>query len=309
MGYFVLAFFIFRRNERRDKKTINNIDFHAGVHTLYIIGNVPQKDVDIVGITRENRRIDPQTGEITHGMKVNPNKYLFQDDGYIDGYSQLIQTVEDMMIARGVTNYKVTRADIRVDSYDIEFAKLYKLNSAVVNILASCHDINDCYQSMRNGKIHNIVARNTGVEIECYDRIEKDGAGIAKTRLEFRTKYRDRNAINTEDLRGVVRYWKELITSPPLPLLYRQFQEKQNQRIAEEHRENVGSNSVARTILQNSNGIYTSRQMTELCQRLGCNRETAYKYKRRAHVEYHSWNDVNGYLSAIAQSLENFIGK
>lgn len=240
---------------------------------------------------------------------MNPNKYLFQDDGYIDGYRQLIQTLEEMLFERGVTNYKVQRVDIRVDNYDNDFAELYKINNIIINILARLHDIENCYQSLANGKIHNIIARSKAVEVECYDRITKEGMGIAKTRLEFRTKYHSRNAINIEELCNVVEYWKELMSSPSISILYRQFQDEQNRRIVEEYQKNDTNNSIAQIILQNRNAICTSKQMTELCQKLGSNAKTAYKYKQRAHIKYYSWQDINTYLSEVAQALEKFMNK
>ncbi len=262
------------------------------------------------GVTRQKvwvKRVGATSGEVLCNMKLNPNKYLYGDNKYIDSYSEFITAVEEMTAKKGVNSYAIQRLDIRVDDYNNRFGDRYKLNNIVVNILASALGIADCYKSQKGDITHNIVARRSNREIECYDRIAKDGEGLAKTRLEFRSMYPYSQLLAISDIPEVYKEWVKLLESKELPELYKQFQSEQNSRILRAYSQgrHTQKDRIA-TIYQNQDYICTPKQMGDLCKGLGLAKNVQYTYQNRLHIDFYKYAEISEYMHNIANSMHNF---
>lgn len=275
---------------------------------MYVVGNIPQTDYKVKGITMERTIFNEHTGELLHGMRVNPNKYLFDDNGYIDSYSQFTNTVDEMLLSRGITGYAIQRLDFRIDNYKNSFDELYKLNNIVINLLSMVMGIKDCYKSLKNDVPHNIVARGNGQEIECYNRTAKNGNGLTKTRVELRRTFSYFRPIAPNDISNIYSDWLSILRSKLMPIYYGQFQAMQNDRIAQE---NIQRCKVTRTVIEllakNRDYICTSKQMGELCSKLNLAKDVAYTYKNRLKIEYYKYADIERYLNNIIMALHTFL--
>lgn len=256
----------------------------------------------------ERTFFNEHTGELLHGMRVNPNKYLFDDSGYIDNYSQFANTIDEMLLNRGITDYTIQRLDFRIDNYNNNFDELYKLNNIVINLLSMAMGIKNCYKSLKNDIPHNIVARGNRQEIECYNRIEKDGNGLTKTRIELRRTFPYFQAIKKTDIHTIYGDWLSYFNSKLMPIYYRQFQAIQNDRIVDNHRQDPkATHNIIDLISKNQDYICTSKQMGELCNKLNLAKNSAYVYKNRLHIEYYKYVDIERYLNNIITALHGFL--
>lgn len=262
----------------------------------------------------EQPRFNKSTGELLQGIRVNPNKYLYGDNGYITSYSQLISTVDEMLLKYGMQNYAVQRVDFRVDNYDNTFDEIYKLNNIIVNVLAIIADIDNCYKSVKGNRPHNIVARdkNNHMEIECYNRIAKDGDGIAKTRLEFRKTFAINKLIPLQDIKSVADYWLWLLNNRFLLTYYKQFQSNMNDEIVKAYQSGTTDGTVRSHIglfASNKDIICTSRQMTNLCSMLNLTADVGYTYKNRLKIAYYNDIDIQNYIDTIISAFTVFLSR
>lgn len=256
----------------------------------------------------ERTIFDEHTGELLHGMRLNPNKYLYDDSGYINSYSEFINTVNKMLSQRGITEYGIQRLDFRVDNYNNAFDELYKLNNIVINILSMAMGIKNCYKSLKNDIPHNIVARGNRQEIECYNRIEKDGSGLSKTRIEFRRTFPYFNTITPNDIINIYCDWLSILRSKLMPIYYRRFQAMQNDRIAQESIQRCkATRTVIELLAKNKDYICTAKQMKELCSMLNLSKDVAYTYKNRLKIEYYKYADIERYINNITLALHTFL--
>ena len=251
--------------------------------------------------------INKYTGEILQGARVNPNKYLFDDNEYITGYRQFINTVDKMLLERGITEYSIQRLDFRIDNYNNTFDELYKLNNIIINLLSMAMGIDNCYKSLKNDIPHNIVARSNRQEVECYNRIAKDENGLTKTRIELRRKFPHFQLISKIDIQNIYDEWKKCFYSKLMPIYYRQFQSMQNNRILQSYRQAQRTpHNIIDLISKNQDYICTSRQMNELCSMLNLAKDVAYTYKNRLHIEYYKYTDIERYIDSIITALKLF---
>lgn len=258
-------------------------------------------------MSREKIWVDTKTGEVLYNMKLNPNKYSFGNNKYIDSYSQFATALEEMTVQKGVNNYAIQRLDIRVDDYNNRFGDMYKINNIAVNILASALGIANCYKSQMGDVAHNIVARHSNKEIECYDRIAKDGEGLAKTRLEFRRMYPYSQLLAISDIPKVFEEWVSLLESKSLPELYKQFQAEQNSRILQAYNQGRHTRKDRMSVIyQNQDYICTPKQMGDLCTGLGLAKNVQYTYQNRLHIKYYKYAEIEEYLHNIANSMHIF---
>ena len=253
--------------------------------------------------------INRHTGLITWGARVNPNKYLYGDSGYIENYSVFLQVLNEMLASRGVSNCKIQRADFRIDNYTNTFSELYKLNNIVVNILSLLLGIKN-YKSIEGIAPHNTVSRGNKVEVECYDRIIKEGRGLTKTRVELRRKFPFDEAITSDRLPDIGKEWIGKLSNRLLSLYYAQFQRTQNQIIIEDwhngQQKNTSRNIIG-LLAKYKDYIYTSRQMRDLCEMLGLSRSVNYTYKNRLQIDYYTYKDIEAYTKKIIDVLNVFL--
>lgn len=256
----------------------------------------------------ERTFFNEHTGELLHGMRVNPNKYLFDDSGYIDNYSQFANTIDEMLLNRGITDYTIQRLDFRIDNYNNNFDELYKLNNIVINLLSMAMGIKNCYKSLKNDIPHNIVARGNRQEIECYNRIEKDGNGLTKTRIELRRTFPYFQTITNDNIFMIYNDWLNYFNNKLMPIYYKRFQAIQNDRIIYNHRNGQkATHNIIDLISKNQDYICTSKQMGELCSKLNLAKDVSYTYKNRLQIEYYKYADIERYFNHIITALHTFL--
>lgn len=255
----------------------------------------------------ERTIFNEHTGELLYGMRLNPNKYIYDEDGYINSYNEFIHAVIEMLLHRGITKYGIQRIDFRVDNYNNTFDELYKLNNIIINLLSLAMGIKNCYKSLKNDIPHNIVLRGNRQEIECYNRIEKEGNGLTKTRIEFRRTFPYFNTIEPNYIYNIYCDWLSILHSKLMSVYYSRFQAAQNNRIVQEStQKGKATRTVIELLAKNKDYICTPKQMKELCIMLNLSKDVAYTYKNRLEIEYYKYADVERYINNITSALHTF---
>ncbi len=289
---------------------INDIELHAGIHTLYIVTDDTPNNNNVKGVSKIHSTINQNTGVILHGMKINPNKYLYGDHQYINSYSEYARTIDEMMRIKGIEDYRIQRVDFRIDNYNNTFDNLYKLNNAIVHMLAMSLNIDNRYKSSKGDMPHNIVARNSTKEIECYNRIEKEGEGLTKTRLELRQFYKLEKAVYKDSIINICEEWIRILNNKLMSMYYSRFQTEQTRRICQEWRKGTENGTIRNhidLIARNKNYIYTSDQMNKVCNGLGLATDVGYVYRCRIGIEYYKLCDIMQYIEKITDALNIFL--
>ena len=224
----------------------------------------------------------------------------------------MLNTVDEMLIRRGITEYCIQRVDFRIDNYKNIFDEVYKINNIIVNLLAMSKGVSNCYKALKNDTPHNIVTRGKGIEVECYDREEKEGKrnGLTKTRLELRNIFPYAKPIPKEHMTTLLSDWMGCLNHKLMEIYYRQFQAEQNKRIIESWNFGTEKGTVRNYIdllARNKDVICTGKQMGKLCDGLGLAKDVSYTYKSKLKIGYYSYGDIMEYISKITGALNAFL--
>lgn len=266
----------------------------------------PPQDNVVAGVTKVSNYIDRYTGEVLYSARLNPNKFIYGDTDYISQYGIFKQAMQEMLYRKNIIDYKIKRVDFRIDSYDYTFSELYKLNYALINIFAAMNGIDNCYESKKNGIIHNIKYQNKRIQGECYDRITKDGCGIAKTRIEFRKIMTYSDLADISQLYIMACSLLNMLNNKLISNYYDTVQNKRNDDILREYSKGH-THSMSELINVNRDWIFTSKQLVNLCKSLGLADSTAYTYQHRLCIDFYSCNNLRIYMQKVAEAIDGFI--
>ena len=269
---------------------------------------------------RGTTRTADSTGEALYTYRVNPNKYLFGDDGYINSWQEFVEAFNSLMADNNADCTVIRRVDFRIDNYEHDYLEMYPINNVVAHALTMFLNCGNIYSSSNfgAGERHNMVNHNkrTGEEFECYDRQKISGNfGPTKTRFEFRDTRANLNDISQVAELG--RYWISLFDSMAKNkgVKYSQFQEIQNQlndNLCELWQKRKSENRIRDTIgffADQRVEIITAAQFKALCSRIGLSGNTAYAYKSRLNLDYLSNDEYIQYLFKFRDSLIQFFSK
>lgn len=305
-----------------------NYNLTGSFHTLEIKSPkiVPSDDEQVNRsiTTRLNRDKTVATS------KINPNKY----QGDIFSYDEFCTVFSEILRKSGIGKYRITRADMRFDSYDGNHYREYaKLNKYLLSALAVTYSIKNVYQTIHliTGNQLSIAVKNDYFEIESYDRAQKNlvtgnTEEPAKARLEERSVARQWRRLNS----GVGYYCSD----DNLARLEAEFTQgweerwdkaKKNLKIVQDifndalvEKYQIGKNArpvqfrtLTDFLIQHQNSIFTSMQMVNLLNRLGVTnaRERAKYHKRKYGIEYFSKADVSYAIDEIKRATREYFGE
>lgn len=305
---------------RKIKK--ENYKLNASVHTVEVKSENPtiqeeKKDYITTRISQDGR---------VGTSKINANKY----SGDIFNFSEFEETMEEILTESNIDDYRITRADLRLDNYEKDHYKAYaKLNKYIISALMVTYKVKNKYQTVDlvSGDQLTIAIKNDYFEVENYDRNAKNyvtgnTTEPAKARLEERSMakqwrkvnggvYAD-NESNMELLKeeftdGWEKRWKKAKANLKL------VQEVYNNALQAKYYNGLNARPVQfRTLtdflIQNQDSIFTSMQMVDLLKRLGVtNAESRAKYhKKKYGIEYFSKADVDYAIKEIKRATNQY---
>ena len=161
-----------RQNLKLEKESIMNSilkNYHllAGIHTISIRTSepliVPEFYEDLVSSVSYNKE------QCVHTSILNLNK--MSEDIY--EYSCFREQLEVLLDSAGVTDYLITRADLRFDMFKPEEYERYaKLHRYVISLLATQYSVKNTYRTLDlfSQKQLSVAIKNKYFECENYDK-------------------------------------------------------------------------------------------------------------------------------------------
>ena len=259
--------------------------------------------------------------------KINPNKLI----GDVLSFSDFCKVFNEIIACSGIDKYRITRADMRFDSYEKEHYRAYaKLNKYIISALALTYTAKNRYRTTElfSGNQISIAIKNDYFEVENYDRdwknkVTDNTTETAKARFEERTTARQWRKINEgidysdsdynmsllkqEFTNGWEARWEKAKANLKL------VQEAYNDALVKKYNEGKNSRpvqfrSLTDFLIQNQESIFTSMQMVDLLKQLEVeNPEDRAKYhKKKYGIEYFSLKDVDHAIKEIKRATNEF---
>ena len=253
--------------------------------------------------------------------KINPNKL----DGDLFAFSEFQNTMQAILDASGISSYRFTRTDLRLDNYDEQHYKAFaKLNKYLIAAMAVT------YRTKNNYKALDLFTENqisVAIKNENYDRKHKNKitgnkAEPAKARLEERTTARQWRQIYNDEYANqkinmnllaheFLTRWAERWKKARMNL--DKVQDAYNDALVKKYhaglnKKPVQFRSLTDFLIQNQDCIFTSKQMIDLLARLGVKnpKERAKYHKKKYGCEYFSIKDVDYALAEINRATEEY---
>lgn len=258
--------------------------------------------------------------------KINPNKL----DGDLFAFSEFQNTMQAILDASGISSYRFTRTDLRLDNYDEQHYKAFaKLNKYLIAAMAITYRTKNNYKALdlfTENQI-SVAIKNDYFQLENYDRKHKNkitGNKVepAKARLEERTTARqwrqiyndeyanqkiNMNLLTHEFLTRWAERWKKARTNLD------KVQDAYNDALVKKYhaglnKKPVQFRSLTDFLIQNQDCIFSSKQMIDLLARLDVKnpKERAKYHKKKYGIEYFSTKDVDYALAEINRATEEY---
>lgn len=258
--------------------------------------------------------------------KINPNKL----HGDLFAFSEFQNTMQAILDASGISSYRFTRTDLRLDNYDEQHYKAFaKLNKYLIAAMALAYSTKNNYKALdlfTENQI-SVAIKNDYFQLENYDRKHKNkitGNKVepAKARLEERTTARqwrqiyndeyanqkiNMNLLAHEFLTRWAERWKKARTNLD------KVQDAYNEALVKKYhaglnKKPVQFRSLTDFLIQNQDCIFSSKQMIDLLARLDVKnpKERAKYHKKKYGIEYFSIKDVDYALAEINRATEEY---
>lgn len=258
--------------------------------------------------------------------KINPNKL----DGDLFAFSEFQNTMQAILDASGISSYRFTRTDLRLDNYDEQHYKAFaKLNKYLIAAMAVTYRTKNNYKALdlfTENQI-SVAIKNEYFQLENYDRKHKNKitgnkAEPAKARLEERTTARQWRQIYNDEYANqkinlnllaheFLTRWAERWKKARMNL--DKVQDAYNDALVKKYhaglnKKPVQFRSLTDFLIQNQDCIFTSKQMIDLLARLGVKnpKERAKYHKKKYGCEYFSIKDVDYALAEINRATEEY---
>lgn len=250
-------------------------------------------------------------------LRINPNKLA----GDLFTYSEFCAAMHEICYKMKIENPIYYRTDIRLDSYNDDFQKYYKLNLLLINLFSILfNDSNGqavAHLLTCSKAFTDISTKNQYWEVKYYDKkFQTHDSDPAKARLEFRSlKSTNADGYAPHEIK---EKWFEKLDR--LPALYDNLQERCNKALHKAYREyceyNKNGNSKRDNLtafLSNysySMTIFTRKQLRAFLMECGVSESAAEERAKyiidKVHIEFFSQEDIKRYIAKIKNSMEDF---
>lgn len=295
-----------------NEQKLKEYNLTASVHTLSVksegaVDDVQPEVSNSIIATCQNKNGMPVTTSI-----INPNKL----HGDVFTYSEFETVFDTILAGAGIGDYKIIRADLRLDSYDETHYRQYaKLNKYLISLLAVTYKVKNCYKTINlfSQEQLSVAIKNRYFEIENYDKdAESEGMDAAKSRLEERSKAwseKDKDLRREFTFRWFRRWDKALNNTNAVHTVYNDELE----RIYNEGKQAypVRFRSLTDFLLQYQDCIFCKAQMIDLLSRFDevgpeKARTRAENHKKRYGIEYFSKRDLQRAVDEIKRATLEF---
>lgn len=293
-----------------NKQKLNNYKLTGSIHTLQI--QAPWEVIVPPGLSGVDCRMKhDKQGNIYSSIKINPNSA----QGDIWNYGECRQTVDDIIRSLNLQEYRLIRADMRLDSIQNDFfIQYWKVHRYLLSGLARAYNVRNKYltKEMDTDKKISLSIKTTAFEVEFYDKIaESHGSDIVTARFEERTK--TRGSANLDDIQAeFTRNWK-IRWNEAIKNLY-QVTEDYNCAMIPEWFDKVVENGLKENefLAANADKFFTRDQMIRFLCAVGHHNPVVkadnFKsgYARKCDIEYFSDNDCRQIVKEIMRATGEF---
>lgn len=248
----------------------------------------------------------------TH-ITINPNAL----NGDIWSFSEYEKSMQEIINRIGISEYRVSRADLRLDSLRPDFFKNYwKLHRYLISALALEYGVRNRYKTedlISDDKL-SLSVKGRGFQIEFYDkRAETNGADIVMARLEERSLARGDASLSdlTFEFGDA---WKErwraaLEKLDYVQKVYNAYMHKQYRDKVLDHRMKVNE-----FLLINAENFFTRDQMVQFLTEVGnvgnpqkVADNFRNRYKDKCNLEFFSKADCKHAVDEINRATDAFL--
>ncbi len=300
--------------EKRSK-----LHYIAGIHTLSGTINCHVINIDTsvkrcISECNERTIKTAEKGYETY-IKINPNK--------INGNAHPLNTNSDLICALDVildglgvniTEYNISRADFKFDSYNSEDFNLFaKLNRLLICCIAYTYSVKNCYQSKDLWTYENlsIAIKNDYFEVENYDKDKEcRGTDPAKNRLEVRSKRLKNTNLEYEFSKLWFDRWDKSIKNYiNVQLKYNDSLEKLYKDDLKKPKKNREYFNLSSFLMQYSDCIFCTKQLENLVSRFDCvsdSKNYAKNFKKNHKLEFFSFTDLKYAVNELKRATRKF---
>ena len=289
-----------------NKDILNEINIYTGIDTLQIKSDsqslLPPEQAPYISKTI---CINTDTG--AYSYKLNPDKA--NGNTQIYNYKDYKEVCSLMITELGLTNPIKTRIDFRVDSFDDNYNQLEKLNKLIILLLSQSYKMDNRYQSEDPLTLDNLCIRsqNHRLEVENYNKSIQEPTGNVFNRIEFRSKHLTDTELEKEYAEFLK--WCNRLDKAVTKENYLKLQDVANYYLVKKYTEEKSRLvTVSEFLYKYSSNIWTNHQLIDFYNQIGSKDpiNNAKTYKRRKHIEYFSFKDLQTYVDKIKQSGEQF---
>ena len=285
------------------------MELTASIHTVSIMFDGMIDSIEDVRISD-----CIQSSYFKNSKKTSCKINVHRLNGDILKYSEFQAALDTVTVSAGIKEYKITRVDVRLDSYDVEYYRKYcKLNRLLLSLLSTAYTVTNNYQCnhMYTGEQLSLSIRNDYFQVEYYDKAQQSkGRDRAKSRLELRSLKKkllpDKLKMQfLEDwnrrLDNAVGYFEnmQMKYNDELEKLYLQDQMTVPRKYT----------SINNFLVQYQESIFTKKQMINLLERLKevkNPQNKAKNFRQKYKIEYYSLRDVQEYIEQIKEAVVQF---
>jgi hypothetical protein len=240
---------------------------------------------------------------------INVNN--FDNDVYC--YTYFLQILSAIMQDAGITNYRIVRADFRIDSSDPTYYQAYKkLHRYLLSAIAVTYAVDNRYLTvdMITQQQLTVAIKNKYFEIEYYDKhLQSHGTDQAASRLELREKSIKNNKNLADEF---VKNWKNRLDKSICNL--QAVQTAYNDVLVDIYDRQQDSQprqflTVREFVTRYEECIFTRKQMIDLINRIDskCSAtDFAKNYKCRYGIEFYSRADMRYMVDIINNKIDKF---
>lgn len=311
----------FRTQNKGEYNMIPQIDLTAGIDTIevtsstflpfskrYLSHDISRK----VDISEERPQFKYRVNPDNAGINITTNNSTISKGitNYYDYQNTMAFIIEDSQLKNTVK----TRIDFRFDNYSIDYQILFKLNKALLLLLAITYKVSQTYQSldMLNGTAKSAKISNKRLAVEFYNKLDQEPESGIQCRLEFRSLALTES--EDEDNKELTEWqkWQNRINKAVNRENLKKLTDTLNRNLIELYRSEQARKLLhkpSQFIIKHSDYFLTGQQLTDFYTLLHTYKDpeaTAAGFRRTNPIPLLKYTDIVAYCKRIDQASKQY---
>lgn len=305
---------------------IEDFELQASFHTieLWIPGHIDFSGFENDVIKSQSWKHDKARNKYTK-IIVNPNKMVANPKGILT-FTEFSGIIESILNSVGVETYRINRADLRMDCYEVNhYEKYNKLYAYLITSFMADRSIKNSYAShdILTGQKKSTTIRNDTIQLEHYNRAlksqgQRDTTEPAKSRFELRScrlRWADRyrmhgryvdHPTNMQLLqKEFSEYWVKQLKDYSSSSALKAARAFVNESIIPDYNP---TEKYTDFLNRHSERLYSTGQLQQLIGLIGISNpeNKAKDYKRNHNLETYTNTDIKAAVKVMTVSIDEF---